>query len=262
MRPKAANVTDHAHNELLEIAAEQGLFGVVAVLWLWATAVRCGFRACWQKEGPERRVLIGFLGATVLFMLHGLVDVDLRYLPNQSLLWLLMGLLVGADATPSRWRPVQIQPVLVRGICAAGCACVGIWLMVVAVVHPTIGDLQDRRARIAEEREDWRAAVQHAWTALTLDPLRLSTRYLLAGALSHLPEAESHELAVDQCQRLEELSPDYADVTFNLGQLYLMEGDFSKAIPYLRRAVEINPYSEDRRGALAAALAGAGNPAH
>ena len=32
LRPKATNVTDHAHNELLEIAAEQGLIGLVVTL--------------------------------------------------------------------------------------------------------------------------------------------------------------------------------------------------------------------------------------
>jgi tetratricopeptide (TPR) repeat protein len=82
----------------------------------------------------------------------------------------------------------------------------------------------------------------------------LSTRYLLAGALSRLPEAESRELAIDQCQIIEELAPDYADTTFNLGQLHIMAGQTSEAIAYLRRAVEINPYNLDRRIILAAAL--------
>src|SRR5580704_801112 len=50
LRPKATNVTDHAHNELLEIAAEQGLIGLAATLWLWATAVWCGFRACQRLD--------------------------------------------------------------------------------------------------------------------------------------------------------------------------------------------------------------------
>ena len=123
-----------------------------------------------------------------------------------------------------------------------------------AVFRPLPADLQDRQARIAEERGDLRTAVQHAWNALLLDPFRLSTRYLLAGALSGLPEPEAHDSAIEQCLRIEELAPDYADVTYNLGQLYLLARHPTEAIPYLRRAVEINPYKVDRRIVLASAL--------
>jgi tetratricopeptide (TPR) repeat protein len=54
--------------------------------------------------------------------------------------------------------------------------------------------------------------------------------------------------------RIEELAPDYADVTFNLGQLYLAENRAQEALPYLRRAAEINPFNADRCVALASAL--------
>ncbi len=256
LRPKATNVTDHAHNELLEITAEQGLFGLAATLWLWAVAIGCGFRAYRQGEGTDRRLLMGLLGAMLLLMLHGLVDVDLRHLPNQSLLWLLMGLAVGADATPSRWRRIAIHPRPIRWCVAGVCLALGVWIIVAAVFRPLAADLQDRQARIAEERGDLHVAVQHAWKALEFDPFRLSTRYLLAGALSRLPETESRALAIDQCQIIEEQAADYADVTFNLGQLYVMDGQISKAIPYLRRAVEINPYNADRKNTLNAALRG------
>lgn len=254
LRPKSTNVTDHSHNELLEIAAEQGAFGLAATLWLWATAVGCGFRAYREGEGADCRRLLGLLGAMSVLMLHGLVDVDLRYLPNQSLLWLLMGMMVGMDATPTRWRRITIQPRPVRWCVASVCLVFGMWILAVAIFRPVAADLQDRQARIAEERGDLRVAVQHAWKALEFDPFRLSTRYLLAGVLARLPEAESHELAIDQCRTIEELAPDYADVTFNLGQLQMMSGHTTEAIPYLRRATEINPYNVDRRIILATAL--------
>ena len=254
LRPKATNVTDHAHNELLEIAAEQGLVGLAATLWLWATAVSCGFRACRRSDGADRRCLLGMFGAMLVLMLHGLVDVDLRYLPNQSLLWLLMGLVMGADAAPSCWNRTAIYSRPVRWCAAGVCLVFGVWITVSAVLRPVSADLQDRQARIAEERGDLRAAVQHAWNALHLDPFRLRTRYLLAGALSRLPEPEAQEMAIGQCLRIEELAPDYADVTFNIGQLHRLAGHPAEAATYLRRAVEINPNNVERRIALAAAL--------
>lgn len=254
LRLKATNVTDHAHNELLEVAAEQGLIGLAATLWLWVAAIRCGFRACRQSKAADGRLLWGMFAVMLIFMLHSLLDVDLRYLPNQSFLWILMGLAVGADATSSQWRRITIQPLLPRRCLAGVCLALGVWITVSAIFRPMAADLQDRWARIAEERGDLLAAAQSARTALLFDPFRLSTRYLLAGVLSRLPDPTAQSMAIEQCQRIEELAPDYADVTYNLGQLYLLNGRPAEAVVYLRRAVEINPYDAERRAILASAL--------
>ncbi len=252
LRPKATNVTDHAHNELLEIAAEQGLIGLAATLWFWTTAMGCGIHMCRRVDGADRRALLGLLGATAALMFHSLVDVDLRYLPNQSLLWLLMGLLAGADA--ANWRRITIHTKPARWCAATACLVLGVWVATMAVLYPMAADWQDREARIAEENGDLRAAAQRAVYALGLQPFRLRTRYLLAGVLSRMPEAQGRGLAIDQCLQIEELAPDYADVTFNLGQLYLTDNRAQEALPYLRRAAEINPFNADRRVALASAL--------
>lgn len=128
----------------------------------------------------------------------------------------------------------------------------------VAIFRPLRAELQDRQARIAEERGDLLMAAQHAQNALDLDPFRLSTRYLLAGAFSRLPEPSAREMAIAQCLRIEELAPDYADVTYNLGQLRLLAGQPAEATTYLLRAVEINPYNAERRIVLASALRAVG----
>jgi tetratricopeptide (TPR) repeat protein len=254
LRRKATNVTDHAHNELLEVAAEQGLVGLGATLWLWGTAVCCGLRAIRQSDGPVRRPTLGLLAAMLVFMLHGLVDVDLRYLPNQTLLWLLMGLLVGMGAKPSDTAPVTFRSKGLQWCAAAGGVILGIGIVLSAVVHPMAADWLDRRARLAEERGDMGAAADYATRALFLEPFRLSTRYLLAGALARTPGTSTRQMAIDQCLQIEEFAPDYADVTYNLGELYMAAKQVSSALPRLRRAVEINPYAVDRRVALAVAL--------
>lgn len=254
LSPKATNVTDHPHNELLEVAAEQGLVGVAATLWLWATAVWCGIRAIRQSTGTERRGVLGLLGAMLVLMFHGMVDVDLRHLPNQSLLWLLMGLLVGAGVASERRAGIKIHSQPARWCAAAMCLALGIWVATTAVAQPLVADWRDREARIAEAKGDFGAAAQRAAAALRLQPFRLTTRYLLAGALSRLPDAQARELAIDQCLQIEQFAPDYADVTYNLGRLYLATNRTVESLPWLRRAVEIDPYDEERRVALATAL--------
>jgi tetratricopeptide (TPR) repeat protein len=258
LRPKATNVTDHAHNELLEIAAEQGLVGLGATLWLWGMAVWCGLRASRQSDGSERRATLGLLAAMLVFMLHSLVDVDLRHLPNQSLLWLLMGLLVGRNASPSNVAPFALRSKALRWCTGAICLIFGIGIISSAIVHPMAADWLDRQARLAEERGDMGAVVDYASRTLGLEPFRLSTRYLLAGALARSPDASTRQMAIDQCLTIEEFAPDYADVTYNLGELYMADNRVTDALPCLRRTVEINPYRVDRRVALAVALRDSG----
>ncbi|MGA2604838.1 MAG: O-antigen ligase family protein [Verrucomicrobiia bacterium] len=254
LRPKATNVTDHAHNELLEIAAEQGLVGLFATLWLWTMAMWCGIRAVRQSTGPERRAVLGLLGAMLVLILHGLVDVDLRFLPNQSLLWLLMGLLVGRGAAPSNAAWFAFRSGGLKWCTSAVCLILGVGISASAVVHPIAADWLDRQARLAEERGDLGGAVDYASRSLRLEPFRLSTRYLLAGALARSSDAPTRQLAIDQCLQIEEFAPDYADVTYNLGKLYIAANQVTNALPCLRRAVEINPYKMDCRLALASAL--------
>jgi len=254
LRPKATNVTDHAHNELLEIAAEQGLVGVSATLWLWTMAAWCGIRAVRQSKGSGRHAVLGVLGAMLVFMLHGLVDVDLRFLPNQSLLWLLMGLLVGRGTASSNEIRLAFRSRGLECCAAAACLILGIGITASAVVRPITADWLDRSARLAEERGDLNVTVDYASRSLRLEPFRLSTRYLLAGALARSLDASTRQMAIDQCLQIEEFAPDYADVTYNLGELYMAADEVTNALPCLRRAVEINPYKADRRVALARAL--------
>jgi Flp pilus assembly protein TadD len=63
----------------------------------------------------------------------------------------------------------------------------------------------------------------------------------------------ARDQAIEQCLRIEELSPDYADVTYNLGRLYMTQGQAQNALGYLRRAAQINPYNPGWQIALATA---------
>jgi tetratricopeptide (TPR) repeat protein len=254
LRPKATNVTNHAHSELLETAAEQGLIGFAATLWLWITALGGGFRCFRQQPSAERRLMMSLLGATALLMLHGLVDIDLRYPPNQGLFWLLLGLLAGLGFPPVTRRQLMVRSTLGRLCTSVASLALGFWVLVGAIIDPMMADWLDRRARLAEERGDLETTVRTATQALRLQPFRLSTHYLLAGALSKLSTPQAHQAAIEQCLRIEEIVPDYADVTYNLGQMYLADGRASEALPYLRRAAQANPYDARRHIALSAGL--------
>jgi tetratricopeptide (TPR) repeat protein len=111
---------------------------------------------------------------------------------------------------------------------------------------------------VAQSHGNVPAALTAAGQALAIDPLRLDTHYFLAGVLAQSPTAQSRREAIRECLRIEDLAPDYSDITYNLGQLYLAEGQPRDALPCLQRAVQQDPYDADRRLLLGNALAALG----
>jgi hypothetical protein len=255
-RPKAGNFTNHAHNELLEVATEQGVIGLVAVLWLWTAAVTTGIRAA-KSAVTDRHLRWGLVGATLVFMLHGMVDVDLRSPPNQTLLWLLLGLLAsGRDAEPT---PALFRSQPTRFVWTSACVLAAAWVLYAVVIQPVRADCWERKARLAEERGDLIAAVADAQQSLEIQPLRAETRYFLAGVLAEDPA--TYRQAINEGLILEQIAPDYSDLTYNIGQLYCKLHQPGKALPHLQRAVSMNPYSAEKRFVLAVALADSSQPA-
>jgi len=265
LRRSATNITDHAHNELLEIAAEQGLVGLVATLWLWGVAFCRGVRSL--RADDQWKLGLGILGATTVLLMHGMLDVGLRYPPDETLLWLLLGLLAGKNSltgdeqaqsgmlSTNSETPLRLHSSFTRAIVVAVCLLGGIWIAFAAVVRPVMAGVWERRARMAEESGKLVEAEADARRSLSFQPFRITARYFLAGILAGSKKSEVRQLAVEECLFIEELSPDYADVTYNLGLLYTAQGQPQKALPYLRRAAEINPYNVDRQLALASVYA-------
>jgi O-antigen ligase len=255
-RPKAGNFTNHAHNELLEVAAEQGIVGLVAVLWLWAAALTAGVRAASPARSGARTMTVqdhlrwGLVGATLVFMLHGMVDVDLRSPPNQTLLWLLLGVLASGSDAPRTLAPIRSQPA--RSVLAGACLLTAVWIFYGGVVQPVRADDWERKARLAEVTGDLNAAARAARQSLEIQPLRVETLYFLAGVLAEDPA--TYQQAIDEGLMIESIAPDYSDLTSNIGELYLKLRQPDRALPFLQRAVKINPYSAPKRFALALAL--------
>jgi hypothetical protein len=236
-RPKAAPVTDHPHNELLLVAAEQGLVGVVATVWLWGTCLWHGWRAA-----RDDVVCRGVLAAVIVLLVHGMLDIGLRAPPTQPVFWLLLGVLAGRrEPAAERSWPVFAR---VGGVLVAG------WLFWSGFVQPLRADWYEREAQVASRIGEPVRAITAAERALEIQPYRLGTRYFLAELLARTPSAETRAAAIEQCEWLRQWAPDYAEVNLHLAELYRVSGQPEKARPLAARAVELNPHDPRARAAL------------
>ena len=107
---------DHAHNLVLNYAAELGLIGLGAILWLGIALARICLAACRRGRDDLRGPAFAVTAALAAFTLHGMVDVTLRTNVIAALLFVLVGCAVvlsrahvgepGAGAAgPRPWLP-------------------------------------------------------------------------------------------------------------------------------------------------------------
>lgn len=95
----------HAHNYYINAAAETGIIGLTAYVWLIATGLFVSLRAARRSLDPFARAIgIGAVGVTVALIVHNVVE-DLHVLNlgvQLSVVWALAIIVV-------RYRPIQLE---------------------------------------------------------------------------------------------------------------------------------------------------------
>lgn len=89
----------YAHNCFLQVAAETGLMGLTAFVFVLGSMVRVWWRACRRfRETSSQWVLVGVFGGLMGFLLQSFFDTNFYALRQAALFWVLAGLLTGSSA--------------------------------------------------------------------------------------------------------------------------------------------------------------------
>jgi O-antigen ligase len=236
-RPKCARVTDHAHNEFLEIAVETGALGVLAFLALLGVTALAARRAIARGDGSLRPVAVGVTMGWGVLVLQNLVDINLFMPPNDALFWLMTGWLLcasraGSDNTTAErtfaWHPAARL--------AAGAA--GLLVLAVGVIQEARANWFFREGAVARTAGDERRALDCFTRVVHMDPERMEA-WRQAGLAAH--RLGDLDAAVAAFRRAHALMPDYADLNGELGALLAMKRDFAGAAQLLTRATRLFP---------------------
>lgn len=206
----------HAHNIYLDVIIEQGLIGLVPLIWMWIV-----FAVALWRDSYEGR-LRPYLGAAALslvtILLHGLVE-DALY-GSRSLMLLFLPL---AFALPFPKRTVQIvqKPAwIVQGV-ALGLLIVGLLLWARPLASAAVSNF----ASIRQSRLELSRYSRPEWPIQ--DAVRRDIN--LSRAIS------GYELALD-------LYPQNASANRRLGQIELSLGKYDNALLHLETAYRRAPW--------------------
>ena len=238
---RAAPVTNHAHNEFLEITAEGGILALTAFVALLIFVGQQGIQAF--RAG--NLYALGFLGGLATWLVHNFVDMNLRAAPNQTLFWLLIGLIVAQNRSDNTL--VRTPSTSARYFFRLGTVLMALSLLIFGIVRPLQADIKLALALQARARGDWPAAIAAYQRAIAAEPYRL-------GILERLGYAYSRIGALDEArksyERLKSIAPDYGDVNTNLGKVFMDLNNPKQALPLFQRAVELNPYDPSKQKLL------------
>jgi len=238
----------HAHNLFLNVLAEQGAIGLLALAWLLGAGAWALIRGWWKlaKSGDpaasERSVLLVCVGVALLgsCLVHAQAEIP-PWLPANALLLVMllaMGLQAAGALEPgcqgvSRWRALAL--------------IVPLALLVVAGVQ-TAAQAATVRASGLAMAGDWRAAARALDEAVALDPglsfhqaQRGYAYGVLADPLTAGGDPAAPAQGVESYRRALEAWPEHVPNLVNAAWLLEQSGAGAEAESLLAAAVQQGP---------------------
>ena len=246
--PRNEYRVEHAVSEPLEVLAESGTLGLLAWLLLAVAVVLRPLRAARQAVDPRvQALLVGAAAGTLGLVVHGLVEVNLRYQPPLFLFFALPGLALAAERHDRAGAQGGAGARAGEGAGVGGLARLGVSVGVgmafglvfavtlshfVASWHVATGRAALTRGRLSQAEGAFRAATS-TWEGDL--PGRYRRAYVL-WQLGHLQAAEAEYREVIR------RSPYYFDVNHNLARVLFAQNKVTEAARWVDVAVRINPH--------------------
>lgn len=256
----------YAYNYFLQLAADMGVIGLGAFLWLlFAVWKRIKFLC---KGFKFFSFEVGAFGSLVAILSNNLIDYNLSIPANAILFWVLLGLLIGGPKAEGRncrvGGPVVHRRQLGRtnrliltgaitfSILGVG---VGVTRLFLANRHYKLGkrllEIRNLENLVKVEKKNIGKAEFEYGRAVELDRLNSWYHHGLAGVYLAKYRREGYSSYLDEAiielkEAIERL-PWYAPFYASLSYLYELKKDYRKAILYMESAIACERQNGDYR---------------
>lgn len=230
----------HAHNLLLNVMAETGLPGLIALLLGLFWVIRLSRRQ-WQRAAGGRRLqLAAAIAALAGLWMHSQFDTPQMDLVINLATAATLAVLAYDDIP----RPAPVVSKLSNRLLVAGWGLTALGLLWAAWANQPY-----RNAVEAAQKDDWQAAAQGMDQAVARDP-ELAINWLQAGfahgmlaldGAGNLRDAQQMAQAIADYEKGTAIEPGYATNWANLAILRWSRGDTEGALGNMERAVRAAP---------------------
>jgi len=260
--------TGDAHNDWLQLAAENGIVGLALFMALIFYVFQRGLRSLMgQRHSPVDTsslfkltippdLLCGLLAGIAALLTHALVDFPLHQPAAVLLFWLGLATIIAAEGKPLIWRlPVWFVSRAARwGM--GGIAVLGAGLLVSQAFRPVIASAYQRDAWVLMSERQWAAAIPVIQRGLWWDPLQPDLTLYLGVASFQEGNLEGSRVAYE---RYELLYSDFQTL-YNLALIAVRQRQFNQAERYFREALRYKPTLAEAAAALSLVAEQMGRP--
>jgi len=243
--PHAVDSTAHAHNEFLEIAAETGILGLLAFLWVLSVFFIKGIDIVKREEDRYKQIVVmGLISGAAGLLVTNLVGVNLRFPSSAIFLWLTMGITMSQIPLTDPYGPRRVAGWIIKTSLVFRGAIFGLVLLLVGLVgwqvvaKPFLADMYFQKGINYRKAGDWEKAISEYQKAVELVPSFIRVYYRQGFAYAVIGDIDK---AISAYKKVIDLAPDFARVQANIAFLYKEKGERDKAIRAYQRALELNP---------------------
>ncbi|MCX5642565.1 MAG: O-antigen ligase family protein [Candidatus Omnitrophica bacterium] len=284
-RQEVAPLSDHSHNEYLELASESGLPALVFFLIFLASVLilsiskmkNSGFIASQPAPeahsppakksdmaiSPEWFLLAGLLSGLIAILVDGLFSTNLRTFSVVSVFWVLLGLcaaIINKDSDV-KLQTANIKPKKNLKTSSASnslgfspqSSLIWMAIMVFSVFSAGLiareikGQVYYREGIAARNAQNWPVAIAQYKKAIAIDPANLQAAYKLSFVYANANQTED---AIKLYREILRISPNFAKTYYNLALLSLKLNDKDSAVTYLNLGLRYDPYDKETQKIL------------
>ena len=232
-REETVPISNHAHNEYLEMAAETGLPSLVFfILFIAAFFFLLNRRLAHNKTGWY--ILAG-LGAGILAVLiDNLFSTNMRTYSVLPFFYLALGMASGFLPGIKKMSKLlsYVIPIFLSAV---------ILIFIPFSFREVKSQIYYKKAAACIKRGELNPAIDFLETSLKYSPYNLNTFYKL-GYLYAIANKPLKSLFI--YNELLKLSPNFAHVHYNIAVMLACLGEKENALSHLRQALKENPYDE------------------
>ncbi|MFH1714660.1 MAG: tetratricopeptide repeat protein [Elusimicrobiota bacterium] len=272
--------TDHPENEFIEIWYDEGIIGFGIFLWMllvfyWTAIYKTSYlskslQALFRKDMTTlqkkqlslQHYLVGVTAGLTGLLVHNLMCVNMRFVSSGFFFWVLLGLIIAIIRSIQRlhveevkenakyqfnWKKL-ISIIIILGVCVYAC---------IYFARFFIADYHHNRGIAYSKAKIWNRAIDEYNEVIKNNPGYIMTHYFLGNVFNDrwnmepvynplwdgntkIPRTDA-ERALAKYDDVKRLAPNYVQVHYQTGVIYMKLGEWENAIECFKKYHKLDP---------------------